>query len=138
MIWDAKYETGIIEIDKQHKKWVKLTKTLLDALLTDTVISHIKSIFHDAFEYTNTHFVYEEKLMVECNYSDIEMHTKQHKKMIEMLNEFKNRIEAAPSDTSATSEMVQMAKVFHDWLFKHIENEDRKYVPCIKKLINKG
>ncbi|TNF91807.1 MAG: hypothetical protein EP297_15060, partial [Gammaproteobacteria bacterium] len=136
MIWSDKYKTGINKIDQQHEKWLSLIEKLSDSLLIGKTDENLDSIFEEAFEYTQTHFAFEEKLMEQHGYPAIEKHRELHQQMIDRLKYIKDRIDEINQSESKhllKKQITRLSKIFYDWLIIHIEHEDQKYVPFIKE-----
>jgi len=60
--WSVIFETGIEEIDIQHKRLVALLNELVSHLTYQTEIAGMNSIFNALKEYTVVHFTTEEAI----------------------------------------------------------------------------
>ena len=62
--WKSEYETGITEVDNQHKQLVDILNKLYEAMAVGKGKDVLESIFNELTSYTLTHFSTEEKYMV--------------------------------------------------------------------------
>jgi hemerythrin-like metal-binding protein/PAS domain S-box-containing protein len=65
-VWNSKYQVGIAQVDRQHKKLVTLINTLGHRVAVDTDPAASMEVFDDLASYANYHFRTEENLMQEC------------------------------------------------------------------------
>ncbi len=61
--WDKKFNTGIVWIDKQHKKLLEKINILVNAVIKREYRKEIESTIQFLEVYTKTHFSTEEKFM---------------------------------------------------------------------------
>jgi hemerythrin-like metal-binding protein len=73
------------------------------------------------------HFITEEALMRRAEYPDYDDHVLLHGRLME-----KTRL-IARGETS-DEEVEQALKFLRDWWLGHINTQDRKYAPAVKKL----
>ena len=123
IIWDSSFETGVSEIDEQHKILVDTLNTAGITLAVDYDNSSLEQIVNDLLSYSQYHFETEEELMLEYEYtSELETeHLKQHRDFCATVISVSNDIhtgKAMPAD-----DLLQFLK---DWLTNHILNTDKK------------
>lgn len=126
--WNDSYSTGISSIDNQHKKIVYMINELYAARLQSAGNDAVKSILSQLVDYTNSHFTFEEKLMAEAGYSELNSHKATHKALTQKVQEFVARNNNG-NQTVLSSELLSFLK---NWLESHIISEDMKYVPTLK------
>ena len=88
--WKERFETGIEEIDKQHKRLFEIGTQIYNLASKDDGTDHydaIVGLIHELKDYTVYHFRYEEEQLEKANYSDIEAHKMEHQRFIDKLNE---------------------------------------------------
>lgn len=121
VIWDKKYEIGQEIIDEQHKNRIEILNEFFDALKSGTELSLAKKELEKLKDYTDYHFEYEEKMMEDVGFPDLEEHIKLHV-------EFKNHLKGFEQKRI---DSVQCDELFHflkDWFLDHIIVEDKKYL----------
>lgn len=134
-MWSDNYLLGIDEIDQQHKKWMALVQKFSEALLCHTIQDDIYTLWEDAYQYTHTHFKYEEEQLALCCYPELDKHKKYHEKMNQALLEVKSLVKEGlvSEDNDAVMKRVDhLWKDCRDWLIHHINEVDRKYVKYLK------
>ncbi len=120
--WSDAFSVGITEIDNQHKRLIKIFNDLHEALQThksDVVTNHLIA---SLFEYTATHFGYEEKLLEEHGYPGFDAHKRKHIKLVTTLSELRGRYEQG--DQAVIGELLTFLK---EWLIGHIQGTDKEY-----------
>ena len=126
--WDASFKVGHPMIDSQHKRLFEIADELYELIMApeekreaDTTL-----VLQDCAKYVNFHFAFEEKLMRDSKYEDVEGHLNQHKA-------FTTYVASLMSDSSRGSK-VDLEKLYEflsDWLVKHICLEDKKLATYI-------
>jgi hemerythrin len=125
--WKESYNTGIEEIDIQHRKIADYISELYGSISQNVAAETSNLIVEELVQYTKTHFVYEEKLMEQNKFTKIDEHKKVHEEFKNKLNVF---IDKAQKKQQITFQLVQFLR---DWLIEHIQVEDKEYVPFVLK-----
>jgi len=128
MEWSDAFVIDIEEIDYQHKKLVDLVNQLNAAMKTGRGKDKLAQVFEDLKEYTVHHFATEEALFEEHNYPGMISHVALHKKLVDQVIELEEKFKS--NSGVLTTDVMNFLK---DWLIKHIQGEDRKYVPHLHK-----
>jgi len=123
IIWMDRYDTGIDEIDIQHRKLVGLINTLFDSISLKDRKVILNQIFTDLVNYTIYHFKLEEDLMQKYHYSNYTSHKEEHAMFVENVNKHLHSLKV--DDSKALLNIINFLK---DWLLQHILVSDRKYV----------
>ncbi len=126
--WEKKYETGILEVDLQHRKLVSIINDLHEAMSKGEVKKELSSILLDLESYTRYHFTTEENIMSEKDYPDLNEHRRQHLYFISRIEEMTKRLE--DGEFMITVDLNDLLK---DWLSGHILGMDRKFAPFIRQ-----
>ena len=134
-IWDRQFETGIAEIDEQHRKLVKLINELGRVLAFETdADSFIKSlflVFDELAEYVEYHFDFEENLM--SQYHGIGEHEETHK--LAHAEFVRNVSEARAAAKEHPAEVTGRILTFlSKWLMNHIVGTDMQLAKRILAL----
>ena len=127
--WSRDLDTGIAEIDAQHRRIVDY----INRLASNQGNGNLKAVAHvldELIEYTLLHFSYEEELQAQANYAFYASHKRAHDKFTKRIHEFKLR---AAKGENVGHEVLAMLK---KWLVNHIKGEDADYVAAVKKSLN--
>jgi diguanylate cyclase (GGDEF)-like protein/hemerythrin-like metal-binding protein/PAS domain S-box-containing protein len=126
-IWDSQFETGLAEVDRQHRNLVRLINELGRILATETrvdaFIHALFDVFDELVSYAEYHFRFEEDLMGQFHYDH--QHELAHK---QAHTEFVSKITEARA--AATERPVQvsgnMLTYLSKWLLTHIVGTDMR------------
>jgi hemerythrin-like metal-binding protein len=128
--WKKLYETGLEEIDNQHKKFLTIINDLHKELTENKDFKTVEAIINELKSYAEYHFKTEEKLFEQYNYKGEELseHLKKHK-------DFENFIEKAISNISSSKSIIttKLADYARKWLIEHICGTDVKFVKFINQ-----
>ena len=124
--WDAKYATGIVEIDAQHQYLFALTNRLLRNTAENASLPIMAVTLAQLDDYVNEHFTAEEQMLREAGYNELADHVAQHHALKLRLNEYGKRL------LDETLSPEDFARFMQMWLSKHILQSDMKYLPAVK------
>ena len=125
LAWQNDLNTGIAEIDSQHKRIVEMINQLYDAeQIGDR--EAVGQVIEDLVDYTMSHFAFEETLIEDAGYPLTRAHKKVHELFIRRVNDYKLRIHAGENVAHELREMLAR------WLFNHIRNEDAAYTEAVR------
>ena len=125
LVWLPELDTGIDEIDRQHRRIVDYINQLHEVRAThDREV--LGNVIGDMIDYTVSHFVFEEALMESAGYSFSGPHKKVHDLFTRRVSEMKTRFDAGEDVTDELHGMLSR------WLFNHIRNEDHGYIDAVK------
>lgn len=125
---DALFSVNHAEFDNHHKKLVDLINELHSAMMKRTGKEALKEILLELKKYTEYHFKAEENQMITANYPDFENHKKQHSDFVKELENLIQSYEWGKREVG-----IDTMEFLKEWLFKHIQMTDKKYVPYLKK-----
>ncbi len=120
--WKADFSVGIPEIDEQHGNVFKTAKFLLDLYQTDGASEEFYAGMRQMFEIVDSHFAYEENMLKEIGYPDLDAHCESHRELSRTIRSFVKRLK--PNQPGLFEEMQQTMK---NWLVSHLLREDGKY-----------
>jgi hemerythrin len=123
--WTADLNTGIDVIDQQHQRIVDFINNLEKAQLAKKA-DVIKQVVEDCFDYTLSHFTFEESLQEEAGYLYCKPHKKVHELFIRRLSEYKERMELGEDVGEELHQLLSR------WLISHIKRDDADYVSAVK------
>ncbi|MBY0578730.1 MAG: bacteriohemerythrin [Burkholderiales bacterium] len=115
-VWDTQFETGITELDRQHRRLVDLINSLGAILFTETesIEASLLRVFDELYDYVDFHFKYEEEMMQRLACSEAS-HKDAHDAFVKQLAE--SRIAANSQPIEATGKMLAFLS---RWLMSHI------------------
>jgi hemerythrin-like metal-binding protein len=130
IIWEDIYNTGIKEIDEQHKKLIALLSKLLDLVQDEKILKEskeLKTVLSELINYTNYHFKTEEKYFTDFSYEDTKEHIEKH-------HEFRGKImkisqEYHDNELEASYDLIEFLE---HWFIDHINGRDKRYVNLLK------
>jgi len=130
IIWSDENKLGIPIIDEQHRGIISTISTI-NSLHYFIEIGHgeeiLKPILTMLAQYTEIHFKTEEALMAEASYPDIEEHRVLHKTLIK-------KTKKLSIEVNRDKDEGRVLKFLKGWWLGHINKEDRKYLPFMRKL----
>ena len=125
-IWSPSYETGIQEIDAQHKKLVEILNALYDAMGKGQANKVLGKLLDDLVKYTVVHFATEERLFRQYGYPEAAIHKKEHDALTAQAKKLQADFAAGKVSLSLT-----VGTFLKDWLSHHILQADKKYAPFL-------
>ena len=128
MQWNDRMSMGLETFDNEHKKLVEMINELFDGMQAGKGAEALGKILDKLIDYTKVHFAHEEKLMAEHGYADSPTHKAEHvalaKQVLDVQAKFKSGASAVLS--------MDVLNFLKEWLLKHIQGTDKKYVAHFK------
>lgn len=124
--WRDCFSCNVKEIDNQHKKLLELGSELHTIATSCIKCDHhdeIKKIINALKEYTVFHFGYEEKLMLESNFSGYLEHKYEHEEFIKKVLRF----EQEDLDINQIESVMSLITFVSNWIASHILKTDMQY-----------
>jgi hemerythrin len=84
--WKSGYETGVPEIDLQHRFFLGLINRLHAELTVSVDADYRARLFQELSNYARFHFISEENLMIKFGYPGLERHLAMHRQLIDELS----------------------------------------------------
>jgi hemerythrin len=122
IVWNENNHLGIPIIDEQHRGIVSTINSLHYFIQEGKGLEALKSTLTILKEYTNIHFKTEEALMKNSAYPGFKSHVMLHKGLMEITQE-----------AISYKEPELALKFLKEWWIGHINKEDKKYAPYVKK-----
>ena len=109
------------DIDREHKKLFELVNSLHDAMKKGKGRDAVGSVLNSLIQYTETHFVNEEKLMSSVNYPGLYQQKREHADLLKQVNDLRTKF------TKDQTVICMEAMTFlQRWLTEHIMVSDKK------------
>ena len=125
--WTQELETGIKEIDSQHRQFVNLINELDDAIKTSNA-DGIKHVIEGVLNHTVTHFEFEEELMRKAEFPSLKSHQRSHEFFMRKIAVLRGNFHAGENVSQL------LLSTLKGWLVSHIKGEDRDYIDSVKKI----
>lgn len=126
MQWTDEYEIGIGVIDAQHRRIVEYINRI-DACEQSGDHTQMNDVLHCLVDYTLSHFAFEEALMEDVGYQELESHKLTH-------DSFRRQIERLKARYHQGDDVaVELSEMLLTWLLKHIMTDDQSYAPQVRK-----
>ncbi len=125
IVWSDELNTGIEEIDLQHRRIVDFINSLQVAKAQQDP-AMIAEVVSSCVDYTATHFSYEESLQREAGYEFLDVHRKVHAMFTQRISEYQRRLKTGDDVVDELHDMLAR------WLINHIKLDDADYVGAIK------
>lgn len=122
--WQPDFETGIRQIDDQHRKLVGMVNDLYEAMSKGEGKEALGRVLSGLVGYTKGHFATEERLMTQHAYPGFATHKAEHDKLTAQVLDLETKYQAGKAVMT-----VQVANFLKDWLANHILNTDKQYGP---------
>lgn len=129
--WNENFNTGIADIDEQHKKLVHLLNLLASHVAFQADIPTLDSIFTELSDYALYHFQTEEGIW-HRHFANDDLETRH----IESHNAFKQTIDSLKQQTSKSTDatLEDILAFLTRWLATHILESDRHYALIVQGL----
>ena len=122
--WVPELDTGIDEIDVQHRRIVDYINRLY-ALRDSPDRDGLGEVIAEMVDYTISHFAFEEGVMENAGYMFAGPHKRVHELFTRKVAEMQSRFDAGENVTQVLHGLLSR------WLFNHIRNEDHGYVDSV-------
>ncbi len=127
--WSSSLETGIDEIDRQHRYFVRILNDLNKAVTKNHRTTITKTlIFMD--RYAHWHFSSEEKYMKKYDYFGYDSHRREHQQFYEYTDNIRKKVREGEVDEGLA---LAVNKYLIDWLVNHIKGTDAIFAEFLRK-----
>ncbi|MHA1165841.1 MAG: bacteriohemerythrin [Alphaproteobacteria bacterium] len=120
--WREEFDTGVSEVDHEHKEIVDLINELHEAMGDDASRDEIGRFLGDVFAKISAHFALEETVMRKHNYDEYEDHKSDHEKLLDDLRDI---MDDAEEDTGKNYKTALTESV-RDWFVNHFKTKDAR------------
>ncbi len=127
--WTQDLETGIHEIDEQHKLIIGYINKVNDAAKSGNE-EKLEEVLEGLLEFTITHFELEEELMEKAGYPFLKAHAMMHETLMKRLADL--RMRAINKKENIASELQTFLE---SYLSNHVMNSDHDYVESVSTVI---
>lgn len=126
--WNSSFETGIKQIDDQHRELFRRIDKLELAIYKCRAIPELRSLLEYLESYVFEHFETEEELMRNINYPEYSAHVKEHSDFRNSIKKILTEYKGKGADSYLA---INVNKQMRKWLEHHILIIDMKFIPFI-------
>jgi len=119
--WGEELSVGVDKIDRQHMFLIATYNRLHEMLETEEVPATTQTIVRSMQWYTKQHFEEEEALMTEVGFPDVDLHRREHKRIMASVRTLFHQYEVGESPNP-----IQVLNLLRQWLVNHINTFDRR------------
>ncbi len=117
--WNSEFETGVREIDDQHRRLVEYVNALNKVVdQPDPNREVVADVLEQVIDYTLYHFAFEEELLEETEYHLLDAHKEVHRKFTERMRDLRRRFRAGEMCARELNDTLTR------WLYDHIRHAD--------------
>ena len=129
--WSSEIETGVVWQDFQHAELLSKIGFLHQVVLARKGSGQIKKILNFLGEYVEHHFGEEEKYMDSFDYSEKDIHMREHKFF---MNELLSLMDLHEKHTGyKNSSAMSLCVSLNQWVISHIKTHDKELGLFLKK-----
>lgn len=120
--WRKEYETGVAEVDHEHRELVALINALHAQIGTDARRETVSEFLGEVFAKISAHFALEETVMRKHEYDEYADHKADHEKLLDDLRDIMDDFE---SGTDADYRQA-LGLAVRDWFVNHFKTKDAR------------
>jgi len=128
--WDDSYSVNVEPMDGQHIKVINMINNLHEAISHAHGQATVGTILDELIEYTKTHLVEEEQLLIRARYPRYVEHKAIHDKAVTYINELYKRYIEGHEPTA-----YEILHFLRSWFIDHILDFDKDYGRHITSLV---
>ena len=130
IVWSERLETGVNEIDLQHREFIRRLNAILDACRAGKGREKTLETLTFTEAYAREHFRYEESFTKDHNVPLCHANQDQHEAFFENLDRIKADLQKREGKVGVDL-TLSVTKLLMDWLVNHIMGSDKKYGPYL-------
>lgn len=129
--WRASFETGVAEMDEQHKKIIELINEIYPSIRKENCREKLQKILGEMDQYALEHFEAEEGLLAQQNYPELDEHRESHKEYMVSLQQLKVQLEGEGGNDKDVATAIY--SYLRQWWQDHIVELDKQYGPFLQE-----
>ena len=120
--WRKEFETGVAEVDHEHKELVELLNELHAKLGAGASQEEVSAFLGEVFAKISAHFALEETVMRKYQYDESLAHKTDHEKLLDDLRDIMDNVDAGESLDYEAS----LGHAVRDWFVNHFKTRDAR------------
>jgi len=117
--WRKEFETGIAEVDHEHKELVALINRLADDISAGADKERVQAFLGEVFARIAAHFALEESVMRKHGYDEYEAHKAEHENLLDEIRDIMDQ----QSEANVTE---SLSATVGDWFVGHFRTKDSR------------
>ncbi len=120
--WRKEFETGVADVDHEHKELVGLINELHDKLGDEADDDTVAAFLGEVFARISAHFALEESIMRKHEYDEYEAHKHDHEHLLDDIRDIMDDFEARRT----TDYRAALSAAVRDWFVEHFKTKDAR------------
>ena len=120
--WRREFETGIAEVDSEHRELVDLINELHNQLNSGASKQEISEFLGEVFAKISSHFALEETVMRKHSYDQYSDHKNDHEKLLDDIRDIMDDFE----NDKYTDYSGSLTEAVQDWFVNHFKTKDAR------------
>ncbi|MDH3740013.1 MAG: bacteriohemerythrin [Hyphomicrobiales bacterium] len=120
--WRADFETGVADVDHEHRELVGLINDLHSQLAGDAAAENVSAFLGEVFARISAHFALEESIMRKHDYDQYQEHKSDHEKLLDDIRDIMDDFEAG----KYTAYDEALSAAVRDWFVDHFKTKDAR------------
>jgi hemerythrin-like metal-binding protein len=120
--WRESYETGVEQMDAQHKQLIQLVNQLYTILRQKDGLDALDAILQEMSDYSEQHLRDEEALLQKYGYPELNRQKHSHQEYYETIDELSAEMEVDKYEAAQ-----KIYRFLRKWWIDHIVGEDKEY-----------
>jgi hemerythrin len=120
--WRDEFNTGVAEVDHEHRELIDLINQLHDQLQRDPDRDAVSAFLGEVFAKISAHFALEETVMRKHRYDEYAAHKAEHEALLDEIRDIMDDYEAGSFADAGTA----LATTVQDWFINHFKTKDAR------------
>ena len=120
--WRKEFETGIAEVDYEHRELVDLINRLHEHMASGADSTRVSEFLGEVFAKIAAHFALEESVMRKHAYDEYEAHKAEHEKLLDEIRDIMDAQHVTPSSRYGDT----LSSTVRDWFVNHFKSKDAR------------
>jgi hemerythrin len=120
--WRSEFNTGVAEVDHEHRELIDLINQLHDQLQRDPDKDTVVAFLGEVFAKISAHFALEETVMRKHRYDEYAAHKAEHEALLDEIRDIMDDYEAGSFADAGTA----LATTVQDWFINHFKTKDAR------------
>ena len=120
--WREEFETGIPDVDHEHRELVDLINSLHDRIGERADRETVSAFLGEVFARISAHFALEETIMRKHGYDEYEAHKAEHERLLDDIRDIMDDYEAGVYEDFED----RLASRVRDWFVNHFKTKDAR------------
>ena len=116
--WRKEFETGVADVDHEHKQLVDLINQLHEEATAGASYSRIQDFLGEVFAKIAAHFALEESIMRKHAYDEYEAHKAEHEMLLDEIRDI--------MDVTTPNYGEALSATVRDWFVNHFKSKDAR------------